>query len=83
MKSSKDPLAFEHPAQFPEKLAADHIISWSNVSDVVLDPFSGSGTTCLMAERLKRSWLGIEISPKYCAIAQSRIDAEMAQGKLF
>jgi site-specific DNA-methyltransferase (adenine-specific) len=45
MQSTKNKIAFEHPAIFPEKLAEDHIISWSNVGDVVLDPFMGSGTT--------------------------------------
>lgn len=83
MKSSKDILAFEHPATFPEKLAADHIISWSNPHDIVFDPFSGSGTTCLLAERHDRKWIGIEIEPKYCSISQKRLDAEMAQRKLF
>ena len=83
MKSSKDPLAYEHPAIFPEKLAADHIISWSNEGDLVYDPFCGSGTTPLMAERLKRHWIATEIEPSYISIAQKRIDAERAQGKLF
>lgn len=73
----------QHPAIFPEKLANDHIISWSNVGDIVFDPFMGSGTTAKMAIRNGRNFIGIEVSPKYCDIAQKRIDAERAQGKLF
>src|SRR5699024_5473585 len=48
MKSSKDKISFEHPATFPEQLALDHILSWSNERDVILDCFSGSGTTFKM-----------------------------------
>lgn len=44
--ATKDKIAFQHPAVFPEKLAAEHILSWSNEGDVVLDPMCGSGTTC-------------------------------------
>lgn len=46
-----------HPAVFPNELARDHIISWSNIGDVVYDPFSGSGTTCLEAKLLNRKWI--------------------------
>ncbi len=48
--STSDRIAFEHPAIFPEKLAQDHILSWSNETDIVFDPMSGSGTTCKMAK---------------------------------
>lgn len=54
-----------HPAPFPDRLAGDHILSWSNEGDVVLDPFSGSGTTCKMAMLYGRRYLGIEISENY------------------
>lgn len=67
----------EHPAAFPLSLATDHIRSWSNPDDLVLDPFSGSGTTCLAAKELGRRWLGIEIEPKYCAIAERRMAQEV------
>ena len=43
--STKDSIAYKHPAIFPEKLVDDHILSWSNPGDIVLDPFGGSGTT--------------------------------------
>lgn len=73
-KSSKDKIAFKHPAIFPEKLAEDHIISWSNEDDTVLDCFMGSGTTGKMALINKRNYIGFEISKEYCDIAEKRID---------
>lgn len=82
-KSTKDKIAFEHPAIFPELLAHDHIISWTNEADVVLDCFCGSGTVPKQCERTSRQWIGIEISEKYCEIATKRIEAERKQLKLF
>jgi len=76
MQSSCDDIAFQHPAIFPEKLAADHILSWSNEGDTVLDPFAGSGTTLKVAELLKRQTIGIEISREYCDIIQRRLNTE-------
>ena len=64
-----------HPAAFPEALAHDHILSWSNPGDLVLDCFAGSGTTLKMAKELGRHWIGIEISEEYCKLCQRRIDA--------
>ena len=66
-----------HPAIFPEKLAHDHIISWSNEGDLVLDPFNGSGTTTKMAKILKRNYIGIELSEEYCAIARKRLEQDV------
>jgi site-specific DNA-methyltransferase (adenine-specific) len=63
-----------HPAMFPEKLAHDHIISWSNEGDTVLDCFMGSGTTGKMAKQLNRNFIGIEISQEYLDIAKERIN---------
>jgi len=63
----------DHPAIFPEKLAHDHIISWSNPGDLILDPFAGSGTTLKMAESLGRNSIGIEISEEYCEIIRKRM----------
>jgi site-specific DNA-methyltransferase (adenine-specific) len=57
----------------PEKLAHDHIISWSNEGDTVLDPFMGSGTTGVACARLGREFIGIEMNPEYVAIAERRI----------
>lgn len=62
-----------HPAPFPESLANDHIISWSNVGDLVLDPFMGSGTTAKMAKQLGRKFIGFEISQEYVDMANERI----------
>jgi len=61
-----------HPAPFPETLARDHILSWSNTGDVVFDPFLGSGTTGKMALANGRKFIGIERDPTYFAIAQQR-----------
>jgi site-specific DNA-methyltransferase (adenine-specific) len=63
---------WEHPAMFPEALAADHIKSWSNPGDLVLDPMCGSGTTLKAAQLLGRDYIGIDISEKYCDIARRR-----------
>ena len=71
--STKDKVAYEHPAIFPEKLVQDHIISWSNEGDIVLDPFCGSGTVAKVAGLLNRKWVGIEISSEYCKIANERL----------
>ena len=81
--STKDDFAFEHPAMFPEKLAADHIHSWSNPGDLVLDPFTCSGTTAKMALEYGRDFLGCDISQEYCDIANRRIAPIISQPKLF
>lgn len=74
-----DEYAHEHPAMFPEKLAEDHIISWSNPGDVVFDPFGGSGTTAKMALLNERDFISIDISKKYCEIAKRRVDEAIAK----
>lgn len=71
--NSSDKESHSHPAIFPEKLAEDHILSWSNEGDTVLDPFCGSGTTCKMAKKNKRNYIGIEISQAYCSLAETVI----------
>jgi len=63
----------KHPAPFPEKLANDHIVSWSNENDLIYDPFMGSGTTAKMALLNNRKFIGSEISEEYCKIAETRI----------
>jgi site-specific DNA-methyltransferase (adenine-specific) len=72
-----------HPAPFPEQLAKDHILTWSNKNDIVLDPFMGSGTTGKMAVLTQRSFIGFEISKEYCDIANKRIAWEQKQQTLF
>jgi len=71
--STKDTIAFKHPAIFPEKLASDHIESWSNPGDTVLDIFMGSGTTGKEALKLNRRFIGIELDANYFSIAERRI----------
>jgi len=80
--TTNDNIAFKHPAVFPEKLAEDHILSWSNEGDVVLDPMCGSGTTCKMAKMNKRYFIGIDISEEYCEIARQRVNLVPNQKRL-
>ncbi len=75
---AKSPKERLHPAPFSEQLANDHIITWSDEGDIVLDPMSGSGTTCKMAMVNNRQYIGIDISEEYCEIARKRI-AEHSQ----
>ena len=77
--STRDKIAFQHPAVFPEKLAQDHILSWSDKGDLVLDPMCGSGTTCKMADAHGRDWIGIDISSEYINIARERIKQSRKQ----
>jgi site-specific DNA-methyltransferase (adenine-specific) len=73
--TTSDRIAFGHPAVFPEQLALDHILSWTNEGDTVLDPMCGSGTTCKMARKAGRRYIGIDISPDYIKIAEKRLGA--------
>jgi site-specific DNA-methyltransferase (adenine-specific) len=73
-KSTTHKDAFKHPAIFPEALARDQIISWSNKGDTVLDTFMGSGTTGVAAKNLNRKFIGIEIDEEYYNIANERIN---------
>lgn len=71
--TTSDRIAFQHPAVFPEKLAQDHILSWSNPGDLVFDPMCGSGTVCKMAYLNDREYLGVDISREYIDIAIKRM----------
>lgn len=73
---------FNHPAPFPEQLAHDHIISWSNENDIVLDCFMGSGTTGVACKNLNRNFVGIELSEEYYNIAKERIDSTQTQQEM-
>jgi DNA modification methylase len=66
-----------HPAQFPDNLAEDHILSWSNEGDIILDPMAGSGTTLKMAKLNNRNFIGCEISSEYCDIIKERVGCEI------
>lgn len=82
-KSSKDVISHKHPAIFPEKLAADHIYSWSNEGDLVYDCFMGSGTTAKMSHIHNRNWIGSELSKEYFNIANDRLKLYLNQTSLF
>jgi len=77
MKTTTDKYAFEHPAMFPEQLAEDHILSWSNQQDTVLDPFMGAGTTGKASMKLNRNFIGIELDKSYFKISQKRINQSL------
>lgn len=86
MKSTTEEFAFDHPAIFPEKLAKDHIISWSNENDLIYDPFMGSGTTAKMAILNKRNYIGSEMAGEYISIIDQRIkdaNTAMTQTSMF
>lgn len=70
-------IAHGHSAIFPEKLVTDHILSWSNKGDTVLDPFMGSGTTAVCSIENERDYIGFEISKEYCEISQERINSHV------
>lgn len=73
----KDKLAYKHPATFPLQLAIDHILSWSDEKDVVLDPFIGSGTTAIAAIQTNRNFIGFDISEQYCELSRMRIETTL------
>ena len=82
-KSTKDIVAFEHPAIFPEELADKHIITWTKQGDLVYDPFMGSGTTAKSSILLGRNWIGSELDETYCDICRKRISGLVKQTSLF
>jgi site-specific DNA-methyltransferase (adenine-specific) len=63
-----------HPTQKPEELLRKLVLASSNVGDLVVDPFLGSGTTAVVAEQLRRKWKGCDISHEYCTWAAQRIE---------
>lgn len=81
--TTSDREAFKHPAVFPEKLAEDHILSWTNPGDVVYDPMCGSGTTLKMAKKHGRIYIGSDISEEYVDIAKRRVEGYVVPPTLF
>lgn len=71
--SGHDEFSKQHPAPFPEDLVKDHMISWSNEGDIVMDIFSGSGTTHKVALENNRRFIGFEIAKEYCEIEKERL----------
>ena len=80
---TKDDIAYEHPAIFPEELAEGHVITWSNPNDLIFDPFCGAGTTLKMALLHGRNFIGVDISQKYCDIAMKRLAAVSPELQIF
>jgi DNA modification methylase len=72
--STKDKVAFGHPALMPEQLAQDMIVTWTDEGDWVFDPFSGAGTTAKMCLINNRKFHGTELSTEYCALSRERIE---------
>lgn len=79
-KSAEEDFAHDHPAIFPEQLAEDHIKSWSEEGDVVLDPMCGSGTTLKMAQKLGRKYIGIDMSEEYVELSRKRVSQKRLIG---
>jgi DNA modification methylase len=75
-KNKEDQEAKGHPAPFPCKLVEDHILSWTNPEDIVLDPMCGSGTTCKVAKNNCRNFIGIDVASEYCDLARKRLNQE-------
>jgi len=73
--STEDKIAHQHPAIFPEQLASDHILSWTNEGDIVYDCFAGSGTTLKMAKVHDRLFIGSEVVTKYFELINKRLDS--------
>ncbi len=81
-KKHEDQEAKGHPATFPCELVRDHILSWTNEDDIVLDPMSGSGTTPRVACELNRRYIGIDVSSEYCEMARKRVKMIQMQPQL-
>jgi len=82
-KKDEDQEAKGHPAPFPCQLVRDHITSWTNQGDIVLDPMCGSGTTPRVACEMGRKYIGIDISHEYCELARQRVKLIEMQPRLF
>lgn len=80
---TKDEVAFEHPATFPEALASDHIRTWTNEGELVYDPMGGSGTVAKVCHILNRRWIMSEISPVYADLARRRLAPHLQKKSLF
>ena len=72
-----------HPAPFPDDIPSRCICATTDEGDIVFDPFMGSGTTAVACVTYKRKYIGSEISPEYCSIAEKRLASYLAQISLF
>lgn len=82
-KLAVDQEAKRHPAPFPYALSKEHILSWTNRGDIVLDPMCGSGTSIVAASDLGRRFIGIDISDEYCQLANERLAKHQQESRLF
>ncbi len=73
MAGDKDPLKRKHPAPFPDKIPTDFISCFCPPGGIVLDPFAGSGSTCVAAKKLDRKYIGFDVSEEYCELARKRV----------
>lgn len=80
--NQRDKGLFEHPTIKPLKLVQRHLLHTTKPNDIVLDPFCGSGTTCVAAKNLGRRYIGIEIDKKFAEIAKNRLNNQTASGQL-
>ena len=76
--AERNRVKLKHPATMPDRLAGDLIRCFSEPGDLVLDPLMGSGTTVVMAARLGRCYMGMDVSAAYCALARQRLALEVA-----
>lgn len=81
LKNNNNPT--KHPAPMPYQMAHDHIVSWTNSAETILDPFMGGGTTLVACQKLGRHGIGIEIDPDYFEIACKRVEEAARQPDLF
>ena len=81
-KSTKDIVAFEHPAIFPVELAVRHVVSWTKENDLIYDPFMGSGTTAKCSNYTNRRWIGSELDIEYVKIAEKRINSDLGMREI-
>jgi site-specific DNA-methyltransferase (adenine-specific) len=79
MAGDKDPIKRKHPAPFPDKIPYDLIQCFCPEGGIVLDPFMGSGSTAVAAVKLKRRFIGFDISKDYVSIAEKRIKATVPE----
>ncbi len=76
MAGDKNPLKRKHPAVFPDKIPYDFIQCFCPEEGIVLDPFAGSGSTLVMAKKLRRNFIGFDVVPEYCELARERLKKE-------
>ena len=83
MAGDKNPLKRQHPAVFPDKIPTNFIQVFCPPNGIVLDPFMGSGTTAVTAKKLKRNFIGFDVSKEYILLARKRIKLETCQITIF